>query len=87
MDVWSHEERYNQKRTCERISKSSTSDNEDDKEKTKVVQTCYEKKRRAPIKIFFRCAPVPRNRLRGRQIEHGEILVWTICGKCGFKGG
>ena len=27
--MWSHEERLNQKRTCERISKSSTSDKED----------------------------------------------------------
>ena len=28
MDVWSHEERYNQKLTCKRVSKSSTSDKE-----------------------------------------------------------
>ena len=40
MDVWSDEERYNQKRTCERISKSSTSDKQDPREKAKVVRTC-----------------------------------------------
>ena len=40
MGVWSHEERQNQKRTCERISESSTSDNEDHREKAKVVRTC-----------------------------------------------
>ena len=32
MDGWSHEERKNQKRICERISKSSTSDKEDRRE-------------------------------------------------------
>ena len=32
-DLCSHEERYNQKRPCERISKRSTSDNEDHREK------------------------------------------------------
>ena len=35
MDVWSHEERFNQIRTCDRISKSSTT--EDHREKAKVV--------------------------------------------------
>ena len=38
MDVWSHEEILNQKRTCERIS--STSDKVDHKEKAKVVRIC-----------------------------------------------
>ena len=37
MDAWSHEERYTQKRTCERIIKSRTSDKEDHREKAKVV--------------------------------------------------
>ena len=32
MDVWSHEERSNQKRTCERINKSGSSDKEDHRE-------------------------------------------------------
>ena len=40
MDVWIHVERSNQKQTCERISRSSTSDNEDHREKAKVVRTC-----------------------------------------------
>ena len=48
--MWSHEERYNQKRTCERISKSSTSDNEDHREKAKVV-----KGRRARTTKNVRC--------------------------------
>ena len=43
MDVWRHEERYIQKRTCERISKSGTSDKEDHREKAKVVRTNQER--------------------------------------------
>ena len=40
MDVWSHEERLHEKRTCERTSKSSTGEEEDYREKaTKVVGT------------------------------------------------
>ena len=40
MDVWSHEERYNQKRTCEMTSESGTSNKEDHREKATVVRTC-----------------------------------------------
>ena len=39
MGMWSREERLNQKRTCERISKSGTSDKDDNREKAKVVRT------------------------------------------------
>ena len=39
--------RQNQKRTCERISKSGTGDKEDHREKDEVVRTCQEKVRRA----------------------------------------
>ena len=42
MGGWSHEEN-NQKRTCERISKSDTSDKEDRGEKTEIARTCQEK--------------------------------------------
>ena len=38
MDVWSHEERLNLNQTCKRISKSSTSNNEDHREKATTVE-------------------------------------------------
>ena len=57
MDVWSQEERYDQKRTCERISKSSTSDKEDQRDML----------REGHMPRIMLHAPVPAKRRRGRQ--------------------
>ena len=57
MDVWSHEGRYNQKRTRERISKSSTSDKEDHRDMAKVVRTCQGNGRRLVIYLLCHIYP------------------------------
>ena len=55
MMVTEHDEKYNLKRTCRRISKSGTSDKEDHRENAKVGLTCPEKGRRARAKKTVRC--------------------------------
>ena len=63
MDVCSHEERSNQNRTCERISKSCTRVKEDHREKAKVVRTWDE----GHVLRRMLDVPVPGKRRRGRQ--------------------
>ena len=74
MDVRSHGEKENQKRTCEMISKSSTSVNGDHRENAKVVRTCQEKGRRARTKKNVRCTSTQKETERNTENQVERLL-------------